>query len=74
MVSEEKARRRLKEHINLKMNSNDAKRVLKGRRIMKRLCSQDPKRGGPTDTSREAAEGCNGDENTVMESSLRQTL
>ena len=57
MLSEEKSRRCLKEQIDLKVKSDNAKQVLKGRRINKRLGLRDPKLGGPTDASRGASEG-----------------
>ena len=46
MLSENKSRRCLKEQIDLKGKSDNAKQMLKERRIRKRLVSQNPKVGG----------------------------
>ena len=46
MLREEKSKRPLKGKIDLKVTSDNAKQVLKGRRINKGLGSQDPKVGG----------------------------
>ena len=55
VLSKEKSRRRLKEQIDLKVKSENAKQTLKKRRLSKRLSSRNL--GGSTDGSTDASRG-----------------